>query len=58
MLQRATSGIDRVKLNGRDGEGTAESDLLRNWSALRAGAINLRIVSVPPFDALRLPTFN
>ena len=27
--------------------GTAESDLLRNWSALGAGAINLRIVPCP-----------
>ena len=32
-LQRATSGFDRAKLNGRDAEGTAESDLLRKWSA-------------------------
>jgi hypothetical protein len=34
--------------------GKAQSDLLRNRSALKAGAINLRIVSVTPFDARRL----
>ncbi len=38
--------------------GTAESDLLRKWSALRASAINLRIASVTPLDARRLPTCN
>jgi hypothetical protein len=48
VLQRSTSGIERVKPQRRDAEGTAESDLLPKWSALRASAINLRIVSVTP----------
>ena len=38
--------------------GLAESDLLRKWSALQASALDLRIVSVTPLDAQRLPTFN
>jgi hypothetical protein len=53
--------LRRLLMEGRTmfaRSGTAESELLRNWSALRAGAINLRIVSVTPLDARRLPTFN
>jgi 3-hydroxyacyl-CoA dehydrogenase len=37
---------------------TTESACLRKWLALRANAINLRIVLCPPLDAPRLPTFN
>jgi hypothetical protein len=38
--------------------GTTESDPLRKWTALTASAIDLRIVTVTPLDAGRLPTCN
>jgi len=33
-------------------------DVLRKWSALKASAINLRIVLCTPLDGPGLPTFN
>jgi hypothetical protein len=44
VLQRATSGIDRVRPQQGDVGGAVESDPLPKWSALRAIAIDLRIV--------------